>query len=161
MTTFPRRYIPSHLSKADQKKMRRELKKSQKKYKKGKYHIREKVRTFKNRRSPHIRNAQHIYDVETLVPNLTLARRTGCSMKGMREILSRGKGAYYSSGSRPNQTPQSWAYARLASAISGGKSAAVDFDILERDCREDSKALRLAKEAVKKHGRGTRRVPRV
>ena len=41
--------------------------------------------------------------------------------------MKKGQGAYYSSGSRPNQSAHSWGYARLASAITGGKSAAVDF----------------------------------
>ncbi len=157
---LPKRYIPKHLDKKDKKKQAREIKKSRKKYKKGKYHTRKKVPSFQSRGSPHIKNAKEEYDITTLIPSLKLARRTGCSQKGMKEILSKGKGAYYSSGSRPNQTPHSWAYARLASSITGGKSAAVDFDILERTCRPDSRALELAKEAVKKHGRGTRRVPK-
>ena len=70
-------------------------------------------------------------------------------------------GAYYSSGSRPNQTGHSWGIARLASAITSGKSAAVDYDILEKGCKRNSKALSLAKKAKKKHGHGTRKVPKV
>ena len=31
-------------------------------------------------------------------------------------------GAYFSGGSRPNQTPTSWALGRLASVIMGGKA---------------------------------------
>jgi hypothetical protein len=38
-------------------------------------------------------------------------------------------GAYYSSGSRPNQTPMSWGRARLASVIMGGPSRRIDKDI--------------------------------
>ena len=34
-----------------------------------------------------------------------------------KEILDKGKGAFFSSGSRPGQTPQSWAFGRLASVI--------------------------------------------
>jgi hypothetical protein len=49
--------------------------------------------------------------------------------KGQELILAKGKGAYYSSGSRPNQTPSSWAYARLASVIMNGKARNVDKDI--------------------------------
>ncbi len=157
---LPKKYIPKHLEDEDREKQAREIMKSREKYEKGEYHIREKVPSFQSRGSPHIRNAKEEYDITTLKPSLKLARRTGCSMKGMKEILARGKGAYYSSGSRPNQTPHSWAYARLASAITGAKSAAVDFDILERTCRPDSRALKLAKKAVKKHGTGRRRVPK-
>ena len=76
------------------------------------------------------------------------------------KIYRRGLGAYYSSGSRPNQTGHSWGRARLASAITGGKAAAVDYNILQKGCRSNRKALRLAKQARKKHGYGTRRVPK-
>jgi hypothetical protein len=49
----------------------------------------------------------------------------------------------------------------LASAITSGKSAAVDYHILEKGCKPDSKALRLAKQAKRKHGHGTRKMPKV
>ena len=39
---------------------------------------------------------------------------------GIDKILSKGRGAYYSSGSRPNQTPQSWGRGRLYAYIMGG-----------------------------------------
>lgn len=51
---------------------------------------------------------------------------------GQDRILSKGKGAYFSGGSRPNQTPSSWAYARLASVIMGGPARKVDKDIWDR-----------------------------
>ena len=38
-------------------------------------------------------------------------------------------GAYYSAGSRPNQTAGSWSRARLASVIMNGKARKVDIDI--------------------------------
>ena len=53
-------------------------------------------------------------------------KKTGCSIEALKKIVNKGEGAYYSSGSRPNQTSHSWGYARLASAITGGKAAAVD-----------------------------------
>jgi hypothetical protein len=50
----------------------------------------------------------------------------------------------------------------LASAVTAGKAAAVDFSILQRGCHpKTSKALRFAKRAVRKHGHGTRRVPKI
>ena len=70
-------------------------------------------------------------------------------------------GAMYSSGTRPNQTAQSWAYARLASSITGGKSAAVDYKILENGCKSNSKALKLAKTSKKIHKYGQRKVPKI
>ena len=54
-------------------------------------------------------------------------------------------GAYYSSGSRPNQTAESWGIARLGSAITGGPSSMVDYHILEKECKNDSIALKMAK----------------
>ena len=67
------------------------------------------------------------------------------TLKGLQEIVKKGQGAYYSSGSRPNQTSHSWGIARLASAITGGKSSQIDFHILEKYCKSNSKALKLAK----------------
>ena len=46
--------------------------------------------------------------------------------KGQELIKRKGVGAYYSSGSRPGQTGQSWALARLASVIMGGPARRVD-----------------------------------
>ena len=88
-------------------------------------------------------------------------KATGCSRKALSKIINKGQGAYFSSGSRPNQTAQSWGIARLASAITSGKAAAVDYTILEKGCKPGSKALKLAKIARKKHGHGTRRVPKI
>jgi len=48
---------------------------------------------------------------------------------GQKKIIDKGMGAYYSSGSRPNQTPTSWGLARLASVILGGPSRRIDKDI--------------------------------
>lgn len=51
------------------------------------------------------------------------------SKKGQSLILKKGRGAFYSSGSRPNQNSSSWAYARLASVIVGGPARKVDKSI--------------------------------
>ena len=48
------------------------------------------------------------------------------------QIVKKGEGAYYSSGSRPNQTAKSWGLARLASSLTAGKAAAIDYDIIEK-----------------------------
>ena len=48
------------------------------------------------------------------------------------EVFKKGEGAYYSSGSRPNQTPQSWAYARMYSYILGGSARKVDAEITKK-----------------------------
>tara|TARA_R110000765_G_scaffold393776_1_gene487208 strand:- start:2 stop:394 length:393 start_codon:yes stop_codon:yes gene_type:complete len=51
---------------------------------------------------------------------------------GQRKIKEKGMGAYYSGGSRPNQTPSSWAFARLASVIVGGPARKVDKKIWDK-----------------------------
>ena len=76
------------------------------------------------------------------------------------KIVKKGMGAYYSSGSRPNQSGSSWGIARLASSITGGKAAAVDYKILEEGCKKGSRALNLARKSRKKHGYGKRKVPK-
>ncbi len=48
---------------------------------------------------------------------------------GQQKIIDKGMGAYYSSGSRPNQTPMSWGLGRLGSVILGGPSRRIDKDI--------------------------------
>ena len=48
---------------------------------------------------------------------------------GIQKILDKGMGAYYTQGSRPNQTKESWSYARLASVILYGPAFRIDKDI--------------------------------
>jgi len=157
----PRRYVPTKLTRTDKKKQREMLKKSRRQYKKGKYYTRKRIKSFKSKPSNHVTNAKRIYKVNKLKPSRSLAIKTGCSLRSLREIVKKGEGAYFSSGSRPNQTAQSWGYARLASSITSGKSAAVDYHILEKGCKKTSKALRLAKKSRKKHGYGNRKTVRV
>jgi hypothetical protein len=158
----PKRYVPASLSKADAAKQRKQLLKSRRAYrtKKGqrKYHTRKKLKSFKSKVSPHVVRARRIYGVEKIVANEALAKKTGCSVGTLKKIVAKGQGAYFSSGSRPNQTAHSWGRARLASAITGGKASAVDLKLLTRGCKKTSKALRMAKK-TKKYG--TRRVPKV
>jgi hypothetical protein len=94
-----------------------------------------------------------MYHVEKIVPNAALAKATGCSVGSLHKIVKKGEGAFYSSGSRPNQSPQSWGYARLASAITGGKAAGVDYAILQNGCKPNSRALRLARTVRKSAAR--------
>ena len=161
MSKVPLKYIPKRLSKKDKKRQKKELLKSRKRYKKKKYYTRKKIKSFKNKVSPHILKARKLYKVEKIKPNLNLVKQSGCSLKGLRQLVKKGQGAYYSSGSRPNQTGHSWGYARMASSITGGKAAAVDFHILEKECKKNKKAYKLALKAKKKHKYGTRKVPKV
>lgn len=156
--SIPRKYVPKRLSKKDKKKQLREIKRSRKAYKNRQYHTRKKVKSFKSKKSAHILNAERIYKVNNVRPGNVLAKKTGCSVGALRKIVKKGQGAYFSSGSRPNQSAHSWGYARLASSITGGKSAAVDFKVLSERCKKTGKAYRLALKSKKKHGFGTRKV---
>ena len=141
---YPKKYVPKNLTRKDKKKQKQLLNRSMKQYRKKKYYTREKVKSFKSKKSQHIINAEKIYNVDKIVPNKELSEKTGCSITGLRKIVKKGQGAYYSSGSRPNQTAHSWGRARLASAITGAKSSQIDYHILKKYCKKNSKALRLA-----------------
>jgi len=149
----PKRYIPDMLSKKDKKKQKKNLKKSRKLYKKGKYYTRPKVKTFKSRKSNHLQRAQKLYNVEKIAPTNELAKQTKCSKAALEKIVNKGRGAYFSSGSRPNQTSESWGLARLASSISGGNASIVDYHILKDGCKKNSKALKLARKTCKKQNK--------
>jgi hypothetical protein len=148
------KYLPNKLTKKDKGKQLRMLNKSRKMYKKGIYYSRDKVKSFKSKPSKHIKNAMALYKVDNVMPNKQLSLATGCSVDALKKIVRKGEGAYYSSGSRPNQSGQSWGLARLASSITSGKAAVVDFDILDKGCNHNKKAFILAKKAKKKYGHG-------
>lgn len=61
-----------------------------------------------------------------------IAKVTGIPYKALDEVFRKGEGAYRSSGSRPNQTPQSWAFSRMYSYILGGPARKVDSDITKK-----------------------------
>jgi hypothetical protein len=140
---IPIRYVPTTLTKKDQKKQFNMILKSKKLYKKKQYYTRKKV-SYPHQTSKHILRARKIYHVEKIIPNQELALKTGCPLSTLKKIVNKGEGAYYSSGSRPNQTPQSWGLARLASAITGGKASMVDYDLIQQ-CDHQKKAYKLAK----------------
>ena len=148
--SIPNRYVPGNLSGKDKKLQLKMLKKSRKMYKNKKYFTRKKVASFKNKKSSHIQRAQKIYGIKNVTPNKELVKKTGCSLNALNKIVKKGEGAYYSSGSRPNQTPQSWGLARLASSITGGNAAIVDYHILKDGCDHKKKAFTLANKIMKK-----------
>jgi hypothetical protein len=148
------RYLPKTLSKKDKLKQLKMLQKSRTLYKKQSYFTRSKLASFKNKPSKHILKARKIYGITSIVPSKELSLKTGCSMDALKQIVKRGEGAYYSSGSRPNQTAKSWGYGRLASALTSGKSAAVDYSILQKGCNPHKTAMILANKSRKKYGVG-------
>jgi len=61
-----------------------------------------------------------------------IAKVTGIPFKAIDEVFKKGEGAYYSAGSRPNQTAQSWAYSRLYSYLLGGNARKIDAEITKK-----------------------------
>lgn len=154
------RYLPKRLSRKDKKTQLRMLQKSRRLYKKGEYYTRKPVKSFKTKTSKHILAARKMYRIETIGPTLELASKSGCSLSALQKIVSKGEGAYFSSGSRPNQTGQSWANARLASALTAGKAGAVDYNILHDGCKPGSKGYKMAELAKRRYGHGQHKVPK-
>ena len=114
-------------------------------YKKHKYYKRKNISSYTNKKSNHLLNARKLYSIKNITPNKELALKTGCKISALNQIVKKGEGAYYSSGSRPNQTPQSWGLARLASSLTSGKAAAVDYDIIEKGCDHKKKSIYFSK----------------
>ena len=151
---IPVRYVPTKITEKDKQKQIAMLLKSRKLYKQHKYYTRAKIASYKSKTSKHILNARKIYNIQHVKPNKELARKTGCTLSALNEIVKKGEGAYYSSGSRPNQSAASWGLARLGSSLTGGKAAAVDFNILDKGCNHKGMAFILANKSRKKYKYG-------
>lgn len=154
-----RRYLPTQLSPHDRKIQLTNINKSRRLYRQGIYVPREPVKSYPHQESKHMKNARRLYKVDIIGPTKQLSKSSGCSINALKKVINKGAGAYYSSGSRPNQTAQSWGIARLASALTAGKAAAVDYEILNKGCRRGSLGWKSAQNARRKYGHGTRRVP--
>lgn len=116
-----KKYLPASLSKADRAKQKKSIEEKKE---------RPKVKSFKSKRSSHVERFEKRYGYK--INNLTRISKEIISRTGINKILDKGMGAYYSSGSRPNQTARSWSLARLASVIVGGPARKVDSDIWEK-----------------------------
>ena len=136
-------YVPNTLTPKDKRKQLSMLKNSIALYKKKRFYTRNKLPSFTSKVSKHILKARKMYSVKHIRPSKELSRASGCPMSVLKGIVKKGEGAYYSSGSRPNQTAQSWAYARLASALTGGKSSRIDYHLISQ-CNPTKKAYQLA-----------------
>ena len=137
MTKTKKKHIPkkytAKLSRRDREKQKKNLIKSRKMYKKGIYVDRPKLKSYPKKRSQWIVKFEKRYNRK--ITDKNFIDKHILSKKGQNQILSKGRGAYYSSGSRPNQTSSSWAYARSASVIMGGKARKVDNKIWQGEKR--------------------------
>ena len=117
------------LSKNHVKLQKKYLRKSQREHKKGVYNVRPIPKSYKHKPSRHVVDFERIYGVTTKNTK-KISILTGVSASKQKRILSKGRSAYFTSGSRAGQTPSSWAYARLASALLGRGACTVDQHIL-------------------------------
>lgn len=129
---IPEKYT-AKLSRRDRNKQKKNLIKSRKMYKKGVYVDRPKLKSYPKKKSNHIVKFEKRYNHK--ITDKDFIDKHILSKKGQNQILKKGRGAYYSSGSRPNQSSSSWAYARLASVITGGKARKVDNKIWQEEKR--------------------------
>lgn len=118
----------SGLYKKDIEEQCKEIKLSRKQYKNQPYLTRKKRDFYTYEPSIHVVDFKKKYRID--LGNLKkIEQITGVPEKASKEVLHRGRRAYFSSGSRPNQTPESWARARLASFILKRKAYIIDKDI--------------------------------
>ena len=112
------KYVPKSLSPSDKKKQIKSLAKGT---------SRPKVKSYTTRKSTwtekfHKKNGKKSLD--WIYKNI-IKRKQG------EQIIKKGKAAYRTSGSRPNQTAHSWAYARLGSVLLKRNSYKVDKHVLD------------------------------
>ncbi len=115
-----KKYVPKSLSAEDKKKQKKSIKEGT---------DRPKV-DYKTKRSSHVKKFEDKYGEK--ITNDSFISKNIISQTGIDQIMSKGRGAYYSAGSRPNTTATQWARARLASVITGGNARKVDKSIWEK-----------------------------
>jgi hypothetical protein len=82
------------------------------------------VNTYK-----HKFNKKYGFPADTSHSVSEIARLTGYKLSGLKTILEKGKGAYFSNPQsvRPQvKDPTQWGMARIYSAVMGGKAAKID-----------------------------------
>ena len=127
---IPKKYT-ARLSKKDKAKQTKSIKRAIKSYKKGKYIDRPKLKSYKSKKSSWVVKFEKKYG-EDIKSYKQIAKATGIPVKALKAVVKKGKGAYYSSGSRPNQTAESWGKARMYSYIMGGPTRKYDQHITDK-----------------------------
>ena len=127
---IPKKYT-ARLNRKDKKKQLRSIRKAKRSYKKGKYIDRPKLKSYKSKKSSWVTKFEKKYGKD-IKSYKQIEKVTGIPKKALMEVVRKGKGAYYSSGSRPNQTSESWGRARMYSYIMGGPTRKVDNHITNK-----------------------------
>jgi len=110
-----KKYVPSSLTEKDKKKQIKSIKEKT---------DRPKVDSFKSKRSSWVSKFEKKYG--TKITDKKFINKNIIKNAGIKQIIDKGMAAYYSGGSRPNQTKFSWSNARLASVIMNGPARKVD-----------------------------------
>jgi len=127
---IPKKYTHT-LSKKDKHKQERSIRKAIRSYKKGIYVDRPKLKSYKNKKSSWVTKFEKKYGSDCKSYK-DISKKTGIPVKALQAVVKKGKGAYYSSGSRPNQTATSWGKARMYSYIMGGPTRKYDQHITDK-----------------------------
>tara|TARA_B100000902_G_C27309643_1_gene917593 strand:+ start:819 stop:2081 length:1263 start_codon:yes stop_codon:yes gene_type:complete len=127
---LPKHYT-ANLTKKDKKKQIKNIKRSSKAYRKGKYINRPKLKSYTSKKSSWVTKFENKYG-KNIKSYKDIEKATGIPAKALIEVVKKGKGAYYSSGSRPNQTATSWGKARMYSYIMGGPTRKIDQHITDK-----------------------------
>lgn len=132
--SIPNKYVPDYLSKEDKIKARKNIIESRENYKKGMFTPRIKLKSAKTRKSNWTTKFKSKYGDLNKDQIVDLLQSKGAinADEAIEAILKKGKGAYYSGGSRPIQSSFSWAWGRVYSVLMGGHSRKVDINIVNK-----------------------------
>lgn len=126
---IPRKYVPKSLSIPDLRKQIKSIKEGT---------TRPKTDTPQRRSKWTIKAEKYFGKGKTSKSDMATklsrgnATRKRRLMEAFNTIYDRGMKAYQTSGSRPNQTPQSWGQARLFSVLFNGPARTNDADIVKK-----------------------------
>ena len=120
-TNLPKKYVPSSLTPSQKSKQVKSIREKRE---------RPKLKDVKTKKSKWTTKADKYFKGDTSIKNIS--KQIGVSQKGLNEIIKKGEGAYYSSGSRPNVTARQWGISRLYSVLFNGPARAVDKDIVKK-----------------------------
>lgn len=116
-----RKYVPSSLSPTEKREQIRSILKG----------VRRPKTSKKSRKSQWTIKAEKFFGEDR--SKEAISKKTGVPIKALNEIVKRGEKAYFTSGSRPNQTPESWGIARMYAVLFGSKGARkADADLVRK-----------------------------
>jgi len=134
---IPRRYIPDTLTKSQRQKQIKSIFEGTE---------RPKLDTKKRKSSYTIdfnkRYGKRLEEMKGGKSVKNIAKVVGLPEKALKEVFEKGEGAYFSAGSRPNQTASSWAYGRLYSYILGNPKVRKADESITKKYKVDFKKIK-------------------